>query len=438
VSGDRYVVIGLAHVRSGWFTEVARWATAGSIPVEFVKCVSPEELRARVVGGRPFSAALLDGRLPAVDRDLLATLADAGISTLIVESTPDGTDWSALGATAHLVHPLDRASLLDTLATHASMIGLVDDDRVGPGAEPFASVAWRGRLVTVTGRSGSGTSTIAVALAQGLADDPRHAGDVVLADLARHAHQALLHDARDVVPGIQEIVEAHRSGRPSIEQLRQLTFDVPGRGYRLVLGLRRPRDWVTIRSRAFAAAVDGLRRSARVVVADTDADLEGEDETGSFDIEDRNLMARSSIDQADLVVVTATPSTSGIHGLVGQLDELRSHGVAGDRIVVVVNRAPRTARSRAELSRAIANLTGAAERSDPHNGPVYVPDRRGVDALHRDLSRFPGPLVDPPSAAVRELLDRLPARDLTDPISEPTAIVPGSLGHWAGDEEATS
>ena len=34
---ERYVVIGLAHVRSDWFTEVARWSTSGSLPIEFVK-----------------------------------------------------------------------------------------------------------------------------------------------------------------------------------------------------------------------------------------------------------------------------------------------------------------------------------------------------------------------------------------------------------------
>ena len=89
MNGDRYVVVGLAHVRSSWFTEVARWATAGSLPVEFVKCLSPEELRVRLASGRPFSAALVDGRLPAVDRDLLATLTDLGIPSLVVQSASD-------------------------------------------------------------------------------------------------------------------------------------------------------------------------------------------------------------------------------------------------------------------------------------------------------------------------------------------------------------
>ncbi len=438
MSAERYVVIGLGHVRSDWFTEVARWSTSGSIPVEFVKCVSVEELRARVGGGRRFSAALLDGRLPAVDRDLLATLADAAIPSIVAESVGTGPDWSSLGAASTLAHGFDRAALLDALVTHCQMVGMADEEVTAPGAVATASAAWQGRLVAVTGRSGSGTSTVAAALAQGLAHDARYAGDVVLADFAHHAHQALLHDAQDVVPGLQELVEAHRSGRPTIEQLRCLTFDVPHRGYRLLLGLRRSRDWVTIRSRAFDAALDGLRRSARIVVADTDADVEGEVETGSFDLEDRNLLARSTLGQADLAVVVATPSISGIHGLVAQLEDLRGHGVGDGRILVVVNRAPRQSRARAELTRAIAVLTGAADRSDPHLGPVYVSERRNVDHLHRDLSRFPGAMVAPTADAVRAVLDRLPARDLAAKPVEPVTVVPGSLGHWGDDEEASS
>lgn len=438
MSAERYVVIGLAHVRSDWFTEVARWSTAGSIPVEFVKCVSVEELRARVGGGRRFSAALLDGRLPAVDRDLLATLADSTIPSIVAEPVGAGPDWSSLGAASTLAHGFDRAALLDALVTHCQMVGVADEEVAAPGAVATASATWRGRLVAVTGRSGAGTSTVAAALAQGLAHDARYAGDVVLADFAHHAHQALLHDAQDVVPGLQELVEAHRSGRPTIEQLRRLTFDVPNRGYRLLLGLRRSRDWVTIRSRAFDAALDGLRRSARIVVADTDAEVEGETETGSFDIEDHNMLARTTLDQADLVVVVATPSISGIHGLITQLEDLRAHGVGDGRTLVVVNRAPRPGRARAELTRAIAVLTDAADRPDPHLGPVYVSDRRNVDHLHRDLSRFPAAMVAPTADAVRAVLDRLPARDLAARPVEAMAVVPGSLGHWRGDEEASS
>ncbi len=430
MNGERYVVVGLAHVRSNWFTDVARWATAGSLPVEFVKCLSPEELRVRLASGRLFSAALLDGRLPAVDRDLLATLTDLGLPSLVVQAASDDRDWAMLGSTATLPDPVERATLFDLLATHCQMIGAVDEADVDVPAAPAHSAPWRGRLVAVTGRPGMGVSTLSVALAQALADDPRYGGDVVLADLARHAHQAILHDARDIVPGIQELVEAHRSGRPTIQQISELAFHVEVRRYRLLLGLRRPRDWVTIRSRAFGAALDGLRRSARIVVADTDADLEGEADTGSFDIEDRNLMARDTTRAADLVIVVATPSTSGIHGLVGHLEDLRNLAVPGERTLVVINRGPRLARGRAELTRAIANLTDAAKRPDSYRGPVYVSERRHVDRLHDDLSRFPPALTAPIGDAVRDLLDRLPNNTQGETETQAVPITPGTLGRW--------
>src|SRR3546814_2814274 len=70
----------------------------------------------------------------------------------------------------------------------------------------------------------------------------------------------MLHAARDVVPGVAELVEAHRSGSPGPHEVRDLTWEVGARGYRLLLGLRRHRDWTAIRPRAFDAALDGLRR----------------------------------------------------------------------------------------------------------------------------------------------------------------------------------
>jgi MinD-like ATPase involved in chromosome partitioning or flagellar assembly len=435
VSAERYVVLGLAHVRSEWFTEVARWATSGSAPIEFVKCLSTEELRARVGSGRPFSAALLDGRLPAVDRDLIATLSDARIPALVVRADRTTTDWHRLGAAVALGPRLGRVDLIEALTDHARPIGSVHHDLLdGRGAT--LPPTWLGRLVAVTGHSGAGASTVAAALSQAMADDPRHGNRVVLADLARHAHHALLHDARDVVPGVQELVEAHRNGHPTTGQVQDLLYRVPARGYHLLLGLRRPSDWVTIRSQAFGAALASLRSAARLVVADVDAELEGEAATGSVDIEDRNLMARTVTRDADVVVVVATATTTGLHGLVTQLDALRTHGVPGTRLLVVVNRAPRGGRARAELTRSIAQLAGGPDRPDPHVGPVFVPERRAVDHLHRDLARFPGPFTSPLAHAVTAVLEREVPRHQVDVGPEPVA--PGALGRWADGEEAGS
>ena len=47
MTGDRWVVLGLAPARTPWFSTVAQWANAGTLPVEYVKCLSTDELRVR-------------------------------------------------------------------------------------------------------------------------------------------------------------------------------------------------------------------------------------------------------------------------------------------------------------------------------------------------------------------------------------------------------
>jgi MinD-like ATPase involved in chromosome partitioning or flagellar assembly len=425
MGSDRYVVLGLAHARSVWFRDVARWATSGSIPADFVKCVSVEEVVARLRSNRPFSALLVDGSLAAVDRDLCDTAAQAGCAVLVVEDDRVQRDWRALGASASLRPGLDHDDLMSALAAHAALIARGD---AVPGPDPDAPRGgWRGRLIAVTGAGGSGASTVAIALAQALGDDVRNAGLVVLADLALDGDQAMLHDARDVVPGVQELVEAHRSGRPTHQDIRALTWSVTARRYHLLLGLRRRRDWTTIRPRSFEAALDGLRRSYRMVVCDIDADVDGERECGSVDVEERNVMARTVAATADVVLVVGTSSMKGIHSTVRVIDGLIDHGVEPTRLLTVLNRAPRNPAARARATEALGDLVAA-----PVPSPVFLPDRRKVDDALRDGARLPAALASPIVGAVGAVLDRLGDADAPAADVEPVPIVPGSLGAWAG------
>jgi MinD-like ATPase involved in chromosome partitioning or flagellar assembly len=382
VAADRYVVVGLAHARASWSGDVARWATAGAVPVEYLPCVSVEELRARLASGRPISAVLLDGGVPGIDRDVVdvASRARSGAAVLVVDDGLVARDWVALGAAAVLPTPLDAAALRDALGSHAVAI----PRREATGWTPPASVpGWHGPLVAVTGGGGVGASVVAAALAQGLGDDPRAAGSVVLADLALDAQQAVLHDANDVVPGLPELVEAHRIGTPAVDDVRELTFSVTGRGYRLLLGLRRHRDWAALRPRAVAAGLDGLRRAFRIVVADVDPDVE--------DVEDRNTLARTALSAASVVVVVGRPGPTGVHRTLGVRHGLLDHGVEPDRIVTVVNRAPRAARARAEITRALADLSSG----EPTASPIFLPDRHKLDDLVADGHRLPSTLSTP-------------------------------------------
>lgn len=427
---ERYVLLGLGTTRSPWFTEVARWATVGSIPADFVKCISSEELRVRLTSGRPFSALLIDAATGAVDRDLLDTAARHQVSVLVVDASPRRS-WLELGAAGVLAPDMRREQLLDALSEHSRMIGSATDLPLDPTDDAPRHAAAPGTLVAVTGAGGVGTSTIAMALAQGLGE-ARIGADVVLADLCLHADQAMLHDARDVVPGLQEMVDAHRSGQPRGDEVRSLTFDVVNRGYHLLLGLRRHRDWAVLKPRSLEAAIVGLRSTFGAVVADIDADVEGEAECGSIEVEERNVMARTVASQADAVLVVGAPGVKGLHGLIRDVNALRAHGVSPERMLAVVNRTARTAKGRAELTRSFAELSGARTNAVGVVGPVHVAERKGFDEVLRDSARLPQSMTTPLASAVGSLLDRARAQEATGPL--PVAIVPGELGSWAEED----
>jgi hypothetical protein len=425
----RWVVLGLANPRSAWFTEVARWANASAIPVDFVKCVSAHEVRARLTTGRAYSALLVGSELPALDRDLVDTSRAAGAAVIVVGGRR--RDWVEVGVSAALPEILTRSDLMAALTDLAPPIARVDTSIADDGPDP--ETGWRGHMVAVTGPGGAGSSVVAMALAQGLAADASNRGLVILADLALDADQAMLHDARDVVPGIQELVEGHRGGRLGTDQVRAGVFDATDRGYHLLLGLRRHRDWTVLRPRALDAAIHGLQRSYRVVVADVEPDIEGESQTGSIDIEDRNLLARSVLFRSDLTVVVGRRHLKGLHSLTRTVGELIDGGVDPERMIVAVNRAPKSPRHRAEITSTVVEMLRNATRAAPLDNPVFIPDRRDVEAALHDGVRLPAALGRNITSEVRRRLADLEPRNSDDHEREPVAVAAGSLGHWTGE-----
>lgn len=400
MAGDRYVLLGLARPRASWFRRVAQWSTSGALPVEFLKCVSVEEVRARLASGRPVSAVLVDGRLPSVDRDLLAA---AACPVIVVDAAPTRHDWKSLGAAAVLPEDVERDELLGVLAAIAVLVGRVTSAELDDApADPPWSLA---PVVAVCGTGGTGASTVAAALAQGID------GDVVLADLALRADQAVLHDVRDVAPALQELVDAHRSARPSPEEVRGLTFHVVERHYHLLLGLRSASQWTAVRRRAFEVAFQSLRAAFEVVVCDVTGDLEPEDE--------RTHLAGTAVRAADAVFAVGRPGVKGVHSLVRLLHELAGGGVERERIVPVLNVAPRHPRARAEITSALAELAPGV------GAPVFLPERKVEQAL-RDVVPLPSPLPAALASAYDAVLRRAGSAMVLE--GEPELVAPGSLG----------
>lgn len=430
MTSEHYVVLGAARPRAAWFADVGRWATSAALPVEFVRCVSADEVRARLAAGRSWSAAVIDEACAGLDRDLLEEARRVGCAPVVVTSGAGRRRWTELGAVAVLVEPVDRDTILAVLREHASPIERSGGDVLSvaaTGTDGHSGGA-TGRLITVVGAGGTGTSTVAMGIAQAAGADPANGGRVALVDAALDASLALLHDNGDVVPGLQELVELHRTGRPDADQIRSSLWACPDRGYDLLPGLRRHRDWTALRPRALDAAIASLRRTYATVVADAEPDLEGETETGSLDVEDRNACARLLTGAADVVVVTGTDGVVGVQRLVRTLAALAAHRVDPGRLLPVVCCAPRSPQRRAEVARAVALLLGELSPGTATVGPLMVPARRDLESVQHDGSPLPRAFVVPLGAAVTAVLDRAGERGAIDHEPEPVPVRPGSLG----------
>lgn len=409
---EQYVLVGVARARERWASDLARWSTSGAAPLEFVKCLTPDEARAVLGSGRRASALLLDARGPGVDRDLIAAAAAVNVPTIVVSDGSVHRDWDALGCAVVIDQELELSELMEVLDRET-----VPVDRSRRPGRTILSPDHRprtGRVIAVVGIGGAGASTVAMAAAQDLATDAGRAvpsegsvapeGGLVLVDGARRGSLAMYHHIGDVVPGLPELVEAHRSDRLDPEAVRELTFDVPRRGYHLLLGRRRTADWVTARRGAVDAAIDGLTRAYATVVVDLDPDVDDQAATGSPDVEDRHAVTLASLEIADLVLVVGRGDLHGVQALVGLLDELLDAGVPAPRILPVINGAPRSPAARSAITAAVARLAEGVDADTAVRPVLHLRRVRNLEDVHDRVAPLPRSLTRPVGHQVRHLL----------------------------------
>ena len=412
---DPYVLLGLSRTRQRWLSEVARWSTSGAAPVELVKCLTVEEARAVLGSGRQLSALLVDGGTPELGRDLIAEVRAQGAATFVVTDGHVQRDWDALGCAASLHPSFTSEELLAALERHARPVARHVHR---PAHLVVEQVPTRSRLIGVTGSGGAGASTVAMCLAQALTAGD---GSLALVDGARLGDLPMYHDVGDVIPGLPELVDAHRIDEPDPRDVRSLLFSIEERGYDLLLGVRGPRDWVAMRPQNLQGAIAGLGRTYDTVVVDHDPDLEGEALTGSVGVEDRHAVARAVVHAADLVLAVGLPGVKGAQDLVRLVRSIAAEGVPVERILPVVNRAPRSPAARASMTRALAEL---ATLEGPTHPPLFLRAAGGVESAHHRAGRLPESLCRPLGRTARRLLLELGPRSRHD---EPPVVRPGEL-----------
>jgi MinD-like ATPase involved in chromosome partitioning or flagellar assembly len=250
-------------------------------------------------------------------------------------------------------------------------------------------------LIAVTGTGGSGTSTVAVSLA-------RHAAShapAVLVDLTRHGGLRHRFGVGPVRPGITEIHGGAHLETCLVAVDRRLL---------LLPGQRDPSDWTTVTDPGpIASALEALRAGGPLVVCDLGPDLEGSERTGSLDVADRHLGARTAATRADAVLVVAAPHAEGLAHAATTVRDLMGCGVDLGRVGVVIARVPgrqarRTLRLRAQLLGAslaewppgealVLAERRSLRRARSERGCVLpASDRRRLAAQVARLARYPG------------------------------------------------
>ncbi len=425
MDSERYSILGLAAPRAEWFGRVAQWGATSSLPIEFTKCVSVEELRVRLASSRPYSALLIDVSLPGFDREIVSSANKSKCKVIGIETPRKAHPQNNLRLTATILETFEREELLSLLVQHCIPItSLVTKNRLS-NYDEVRDQHILANVIAVCGSGGTGVSTVAAALTSALAAQPGMGGSVLLADLVRRSDQALLHDVRDVIPGVQELIEIVRKADPTREEIRALTYHIDDRGYHLLLGMRKASTWTMNSPLIFKHVINLLRSAFGTVVCDIDSDFEGEFDTGSSDIEDRNAMTRVSAEAAQVVFVVGRPSAKGLFSLLKVVNDAVYFGIETRRIVPVINCAPRSQRHRSEISLSLMKL--AANFQIDLNAPVFLPPC-DVDQLHHNVDTFPEVLTNPLLLAYESYSQRFEPNEITEQI--PIRVQPGTIGHW--------
>ena len=388
------LVLGFATAQSEWPRRVVEWTTSGSLRADFAQCISPAELVKRVRSESRATALLIDEGTGHPTPEVLTVLQE-GECLLIIVGENGLPQWAEPGA--HRLRPdFGPHELSRSLGAR-----FADAEHYGAATHNIESHHDRepsdGALVAVCGRPGSGVSTTAIALAQGLAACDRSRRGVLLADLSWRADQALLHDAAAERPSIAELFDAAASREPQPADLESLTFSVPQRGYDVLLGPAGGFDRSGIEGLSMQRALAAMRASYGVTVLDLDDDFanpatrRGQGGRPTVDLD--------AVTTADAIVIVGVPSLTGLGGLLAAVHELHVNGVPSSRIRPVLARIPRRRRLAGHARELDLRLASEALVSDV----VRSHERPELDDIHGNALAMPRHFVDVLMATVSDI-----------------------------------
>ncbi len=332
-----------------WEAPLVRGLQQPEFGVEvFRRCVDLSELLTVALRDHP-RAVVIAADLPWLDRELVGTLHDAGVTVVAVETRPGGRALDRIGVAHRLMAPPD----VDVLVGLLHRLGEQPEESVvEPPVQPSSG---GGRLVAVWGGPGApGRTMVAAHLAL---DHRRTGGDPILIDGDGWAPAVAQLLGLPTEPALTTAIRDAANGWPS--PLSDSLLEGPG-GLRVLGGLPRADLWPEVRERSWRAVLDGARHASDVVVVDVAAPIE-EDEELSFDRVPfrRNLMSRVALEEADQVLMVVRADPVGLrHGIFAYRMLREALPGAADRVAVVLNQVPASSRRLQECSSALEEWTG--------------------------------------------------------------------------------
>lgn len=299
------------------------------------RCSGADELALRVAGIAP--EAVLAVASPQYLNAALVSACDAAGCRLIVAAL--GPEQQRHARSLGVVDAIEGEPSWGLLEPSIAAPRVVEVDTSTAYAPPTASPHRRGRVIAVWGPAGApGRTSIAIALAAELAE----AGlTVALGDADTHAASVdpalgLLDEA----PGFAAACRLAGSGQLTTAEFERLAewYRAGSAGFWVLTGIGRPSRWPELGTARVAGVIAAAREWVDVLVLDTAASLEQDEELSSdLAAPRRNAATLAALRDADHVVAVAAADP------IGLARYLRAHAdlletTAAERVVTVVNK----------------------------------------------------------------------------------------------------
>ena len=447
------LLVALVKESHQWVRDLNRWSNGSVIHFEFMVLLSMQELDIICQNHKGPVTVLVDASNTNAVEHLNTNGPCKKIRTIVVQSSKGSSQHFFAGIDT-ITYPFTPEEISETLtwpSTQALKITethppreSADFESIPQYVETESNPSAKAKVIGVLGVGGSGSSTLAMSIAQVLAETSK----VVLVDFCCDADLSMYHDIDRSLPSLTELITAARQSSMTVRQLRTFCIPVIGRNYFLLPGAKRQDETLLWRSRALEDILAILQTEFEFVVCDLDGSFRSSQVIQAASAEATTLASEVVVAHADAIVITMSNDLRGIHGGLRIFHRLLGDGRALSSLALCVNRVPHKFTGKRQFSN--ANLTklvnevatklfeepaltnhskNKRQHLDREEKPAIFSAReeRSLEQIHESVRPLPKTIG---SAIADWIENKYTDRDLRQAHAQvlPRRILPGELG----------